>query len=252
MKKQVIEIKGKKIGQGKPLVCVPVMENTQYDIVSEVARLVNLGADMIEWRVDAFDNVHSLDAVREVLAEVRPIIHDTVFLFTFRSKKQGGLLELNYEKVCGLHQVAAESKVADLVDVEYFDVYDVDSEIRTLQSMGVKVIASHHDFCNTPTGETIAFMLEQMRESGTDIVKIALMPESADDVLRLLRETNTFHTKYPGQPLITMSMGKLGVISRISGEVFGSCVTFGAGKVSSAPGQIPMSTLQQILDAISG
>ena len=252
MSKQVIEIKDKKIGQGIPIICVPVMEQRKDDILSEVSRLVGLGAEMIEWRVDAFKDVLNVDEVREVLTCLSPMIENTVFLFTFRSKKQGGLLELDYEKVCHLRQVAAESKIVDIIDVEYFDVEHVDDEIRTLQNMGVKVIASHHDFCRTPSKEIIANLLDQMVDSNADIVKIALMPQSSDDVLCLLEQTNVFHKKYPNQPLITMSMGKLGVISRISGEVFGSCVTFGAGKVSSAPGQIPMLKLQGILDAIHG
>ena len=252
MSKNGIEIKGKNIGQGKPMVCVPVMERKKEDILSEVTRLVDLGAEMIEWRVDAFEDVSRTDAVREILACLSPIIENTVFLFTFRSKKQGGLLELDYEKIRHLHQVAAESKTVDLIDVEYFEAENVSYEINVLQDMGVKVIVSHHDFCETPPQETIDTILEQMAKSDADIVKIALMPQSTEDVLLLLEKTNAFHKKYPDQLLITMSMGNLGVISRISGEVFGSCVTFGSGKVSSAPGQIPMLQLQQILDAIHG
>ena len=41
-------------------------------------------------------------------------------------------------------------------------------------------------------------------------------------------------------PAITMSMGKDGVISRLCGEVFGSCVTFGSHEKASAPGQMQM------------
>ena len=40
-----------------------------------------------------------------------------------------------------------------------------------------------------------------------------------------------------------MSMGKLGVISRICGEVFGSAVTFGTAGKASAPGQLPANQL---------
>ena len=93
-------------------------------------------------------------------------------------------------------------------------------------------------------------LLDQMKHSNADIVKLAVMPQNADDVLRLLSETNHFHKRYPNQPLITMSMGKLGVISRISGEVFGSCVTFGAGKNASAPGQIEMGKLEEFLQVL--
>lgn len=249
--KTYIEVKGKKVGQAKPIICVPVMEHRKDEIVVEAARLVGLGAEMIEWRVDAFENATSMNAVREVLAELKPIVQNTILLFTFRSKKQGGLLELDYEKVYDLHQVAAESKMVDFIDVEYFDVDDMDRQIHKLQKMGVHVITSHHDFEETPSAEVIAMLLEQMAQSGTDIVKLAVMPQTTEDVLCLLEETNAFHKKYPKQLLITMSMGKLGVLSRISGETFGSCVTFGAGKNASAPGQIPMADLQQILDAIS-
>ena len=56
---------------------------------------------------------------------------------------------------------------------------------------------------------------------------------------------------YPNQLLITMSMGKLGMVSRISGELFGSCVTFAAGKKASAPGQIAMDDLKNILQILS-
>ena len=41
------------------------------------------------------------------------------------------------------------------------------------------------------------------------------------------------------------------VISLISGEVFVSCVTFGAGKNASAPGQIEMAKLEEILEVLS-
>ena len=248
----MIEIKGKKFGQGRPIICVPVMEIKKEDILSEISRLVELGAEMIEWRVDAFEEVNSIDVVKSVLTEIKQVINNTVFLFTFRSKKQGGLLELENEILYQLRRIAAESKVVDFIDVEYFEVDQVDSEIRELQNMGVKIIASHHNFNETPSREKITLLLEQMRDGKADIVKIALMPKSTEDVLCLLKVTNAFHKKYPNQLLITMSMGKLGMISRISGEVFGSCVTFGAGKISSAPGQIPMLELQEILNTISG
>lgn len=249
MKKQM-EIKGKVIGAGKPLICVPIMDRSKEDIVAEAKRLINLGTEMIEWRVDAFENVASLNAIREVLVELKPLVKDTILLYTFRSKEQGGMCEMSYKQMYDLHQVAAETGVVDLVDVEYFKNDNVDKEIRTLQRMGVKVITSHHDFYETPQGNVIFILLEQMAASGTDIVKLAVMPQCTEDVLTLLSETNRFHKEYPEIPLITMAMEKLGAVSRISGEIFGSCVTFGAGKNASAPGQIPIEKLKLILETL--
>ena len=239
-----------RFGQGKPVVCVPVMENKKEEILAEVTRLVNSGAEMIEWRVDAFEQVHCVEAVQEVLLEMKSIVESTMIVFTFRTKKQGGLLELEEDLLRRLHQIAAESTVGDFVDVEYFATEHADEEIRTLQNLGAEVIASHHDFAKTPSGKEITEILERMTESKCDIVKLAVMPQTPEDVLVLLEETNAFRRRHPNQRLITMSMGRLGVISRISGGVFGSCVTFGAGKNASAPGQIPMGDLHHILDII--
>lgn len=248
----MLKVKNREIGVGKPLVCVSVMDEERFDIVDEIKRLVQNGVEMIEWRVDAFSGVKSPNAVRQVLQDIAPIVKNTILVFTFRSKEQGGECSLSDEKVYDLHMVAAESRVVDFIDVEYFYTEDADIEIRDLQKMGVKVITSHHDFHQTPSSDVLFMLLEQMKQSNTDIVKMAMMPNSTEDVLRLLEETNRFHKKYPKQPLITMAMGKLGVISRVAGETFGSCVTFGAGKNASAPGQIEMKCLGQILDALHG
>ncbi|MBE5888077.1 MAG: type I 3-dehydroquinate dehydratase [Lachnospiraceae bacterium] len=243
----VLQIKNKKFGEGSPLICVPVMALTKDAIIEDTKQLVEDKVDIIEWRVDAFEGIHSLNAIRDVLIELKTIVQDTVLLFTFRSQEQGGLISLPYEKIYDIHQVAAESKVVDLIDVEYFQSENIDKEIRILQKMGAKVVTSHHDFYETPSEDVLFMLLEQMKHSHADIVKLAVMPNNTDDVLRLLEETSHFHKRYPNQPLITMSMGKMGCVSRISGEIFGSCVTFGAGKTASAPGQIPYDDLREIL-----
>lgn len=248
----MLRVKNKAIGNGKPLICISVMDTEKTAIVAEVKRLIANGAEMVEWRVDAFSGVKSPNAVREVLRELAPLIKDTILIFTFRSKEQGGECSLTKDQIYDLHQVAAESKVVDFIDVEYFYTEDADEEIYTLQKMGTKVITSHHDFHETPSSDILFMLLEQMNHSNADIVKLAMMPNSVEDVLRLLEETNHFHQRYPKQPLITMSMGKLGVISRVAGETFGSCVTFGAGKNASAPGQVEMGKLRFILDVLSG
>lgn len=89
-----------------------------------------------------------------------------------------------------------------------------------------------------------------MKKLGADVAKLACMPQSAKDVLTLLSATEHVKSQYPDEPLITMSMGKLGAVSRISGEIFGSCLTFGSAKQASAPGQIEVTMLQKILKVL--
>ena len=72
--------------------------------------------------------------------------------------------------------------------------------------------------------------------------------KSEEDVLRLLSVTNEFYKENPDTPIITMAMGKMGMISRLCGETFGSCVTFASHKEASAPGQMPYKDVIEILD----
>ena len=106
---------------------------------------------------------------------------------------------------------------------------------------------SNHDFDKTPEREEIVKRLCKMQELNADLPKIAVMPKSTTDVLTLLCATDDMVTKYAKTPIITMSMAGLGVISRLSGETFGSALTFGAAKVASAPGQVEVNKLSEIL-----
>ena len=49
-----MEIKGKTIGTGKPLLCVPVMESNKEEIIDELWTLAKSEADIVEWRIDTF------------------------------------------------------------------------------------------------------------------------------------------------------------------------------------------------------
>ena len=68
--------------------------------------------------------------------------------------------------------------------------------------------------------------------------------------MTLLAATLEMYEQYADRPIITMSMSKLGIISRLSGEVFGSAATFGALKKASAPGQIDIKELRSVLTTI--
>lgn len=247
-----IIIKDHTIGNGRPLICVPVMERTKEGIIDEITCLANSCADMIEWRIDAFSDFTDYNAVRDVFEAAQPVLSDKLFLYTFRTKKQGGMAQVSDEVLNDLHDLAVESGCVDLIDLEYFESEHPIRKIRELQKAGVKVVASHHDFEVTPEPDVMNMLLERMYEGGADIVKLAVMPNSRRDVLKLLDATDMFLEKHPDTPIITMSMGSLGSISRLCGEHFGSCVTFGAHKTASAPGQFEMNHLKEILDAIHG
>ena len=139
----------------------------------------------------------------------------------------------------------------DLVDVEAFTGDEiVTSIISHAHANGVKVIASNHDFAKTPEKDEIVRRLRKMQTLGADIPKIALMPTCKKDVLTLLEATLEMSEQYADRPIITMSMAGTGVVSRLTGETFGSALIFGAASKASAPGQIGVHELKQVLDII--
>ncbi len=243
-------IRGITIGEGRPLLCAPIIEDTKDGILSECRSLLDTPADMIEWRADLFEGIRECDAVIEILERMRSILGEKLLLFTCRSKRQGGNAALSEEENHGLLLAVAKSGFADLIDMEYFSFQHPGKEIRLLHEAGAVIVASHHDFHETPPEEAMEHLLQNMADGSADLVKLAVMPENMEDVLRLLAVTDRFRKDYPDTPIITMSMGRYGMLSRICGEFFGIAVTFGYHRRASAPGQIGLGELSQMLKKI--
>jgi len=172
-------------------------------------------------------------------------------IFTFRSAKEGGQYELSSSDYVALNQAVASTGEVDLIDVELFnEATDIEQLIATAHQHDTFVIISNHDFHQTPPKEEIISRLCRAQQLGADITKIAVMPQSSSDVITLLDATNTMKEQHADRPMITMSMAGKGMISRLTGELFGSAITFGAIQKSSAPGQVPVSELRSILNML--
>ncbi|EBS2736849.1 type I 3-dehydroquinate dehydratase, partial [Salmonella enterica subsp. enterica serovar Richmond] len=188
------------------------------------------------------------ESVLEAAGAIREIITDKPLLFTFRSAKEGGEQALTTGQYIALNRAAVDSGLVDMIDLELFTGDDeVKATVGYAHQHNVAVIMSNHDFHKTPAAEEIVQRLRKMQELGADIPKIAVMPQTKADVLTLLTATVEMQERYADRPIITMSMSKTGVISRLAGEVFGSAATFGAVKKASAPGQISVADLRTVL-----
>ena len=209
------------------------------------------GAELIEWRADFYSDVLNEQKVEETLKSLRQIINDIPLIFTIRTDAEGGKLQISGVEYANLLKFVAGSGEADIIDVELFkEGINIGKLVEDIHAFEVLVIMSNHNFTETPEKEEIIKRLCQMQELGADLPKIALMPNSPADVLCLLSATEEMARKHATKPLVTMSMGGLGSITRLSGEVFGSSMTFGSAGKSSAPGQISVSELKQCLQTI--
>ncbi|WP_425613273.1 type I 3-dehydroquinate dehydratase [Xylocopilactobacillus apicola] len=234
------------LGVGRPKIAVPITGANKAEIITQATKAKEAQPDLIEWRVDYFDQFNALQSVGQ---ELRQTIGDIALITTFRTKNEGGQLELahveDYAEIC---QTVLQGKFTDAIDVERFYQEDIVKQIVQLAHQdNVAVIMSNHDFAKTPCAKDIKERLLGMIELGADVAKIAVMPETPADVLTLMSATKET-SKIANRPLITMSMGDLGKVSRIAGEVFGSTVTFATVGTASAPGQIPIERLRQDLN----
>ncbi|MFT8871819.1 MAG: type I 3-dehydroquinate dehydratase [Sporolactobacillus sp.] len=251
MSEHVLNLKGISIGAGIPKIIIPLVGSDKQKIQQEAALAMSLQPDAIEWRVDAFEQANDLDAVKDIIARLHKQFADILLLVTFRSKKEGGKQDIDPEDYVILNKVIVETHQVDLIDVELFtgEAF-VRQIVSCAHANNVRVVMSSHDFEKTPAKADIISRLRKMQAFDADIPKIAVMPKQKADVLILLEATAEMNDTYADRPIITMSMGGLGAISRLSGEIFGSSMTFGSGEKASAPGQIPVHELRKALRII--
>ena len=246
-------IKNVELGAGGTKICLPIIAKTKEEILKEGEELKNSVADIIEWRADFYEDVMNNEKVLDVLDKLTDVLQDKPVLFTFRTKNEGGEKSIDtlYYKIL-IGSVIKQQKVG-AVDVELFMGEGLLEEIvAKAEKYGVKVVASNHDFGKTPEKDVIVDRLLTMKKKGAHVSKIAVMPKSEQDVLNLLQATYDAKSQCPEMTIISMSMGRLGIVSRIGGGVFGSAMTFGAKtkELASAPGQVEAGQLKDILGVV--
>jgi len=246
-------IRGIAIGEGKPKIVVPIIENTEASIFEKAKSISQLPVDVIEWRADAFDDIFNNEKTLGVIKGLRDIFPDKILIFSFRILSESGNREIDMDTYTNLNQFAAESGMVDLVDVALISCSEVAEEnITRIHKAGSLVMGSFHNFVDTPEKEVLIRTLMKMQGMGADISKIAVMPTNADDLLTLLNATYETASKYGDKPIVTTAMSSSGLLSRLAGEIFGSSMTYGAVGEATAPGQISVELLNDVLDLLHG
>lgn len=246
-----VTVRNLEIGAGAPKIIVPIVARSTEEILRKAKELLSYSVDLVEWRADFYDRISDPAESVATARALNRILKSIPILFTFRTKKEGGDKEISMSAYTALNKALADSGAVDLIDVEIFSGDAVVREnIANIHAAGVKVVGSNHDFLGTPEKADIIYRLRVMQDYGADIPKIAVMPKTPADVITLLDATQEMHNKYADRPILTMSMSPMGVISRVCGDAFGSCMTFGAVGQVSAPGQIPVEKLEAVLSIL--
>jgi len=191
-----------------------------------------VSADLLEFRLDLFTG----EALSQIEA-LRSLQSSSLVLYTWRSKSQGGEGPNGHKRLQLIEDYLKHPP--DYLDIEIDDPLEWVLSIRH-QFPQVKIIASAHYF--TSGFEVVETALKRLQCIPAEIYKIAIRAASIEDTLRLmLLAKNTL------LPLVTISMGENGAISRILSPIYGGVVTYAAMNEATiaAPGQLTAETLLQ-------
>ena len=251
---RTVTIRDVVIGEGRVKTIVPITGTTADEAIAQ-ARAIGASAqtDVAEFRVDFLDI--ALDAAR--LAALGPKIaeqlHGKPLIVTFRTQAEGGNKAIADTDYAVMYETLLKAHFADLIDVEMFRSEAVVRRLlAAAHEAGVFVVMSSHDFSATPPAAELVARLRRQQELGADVLKLAMMPFDPGDVLELFRATWEMASRYAERPMMTMSMGGTGVVSRLAGEIFGSAMSFGMIGRASAPGQVEVDRLAGVLNLIHG
>jgi 3-dehydroquinate dehydratase I len=243
-----VRVKNTVLGGPQPLICLPLVGANKAVLQKEAKELIALQPDLLEWRIDAYEQVENVEECLLALKELRTTIGQIPLIFTCRIDLEGGFKRIAQQKRLKLFAAVIESGMIDIVDIELCNGKEfIEAVQERARPNDVKLILSYHNFRETPDEAFLCAKLVEAQAAGADIGKLAVMPKNYGDVLVLLSATNKARNNSVQGPIITMSMGPEGAISRLAGGLFGSDITFAIGTQASAPGQIPINDLKSAM-----
>ncbi len=217
----------------KPMICAPILEKKSESVLQSAKKAIDLGADILEFRIDALENPDAND-VQNLIEEINyPLIA------TNRMKSEGGFFNGSEEERISILIKAAKN--ADIVDIELHTENKLQEKVIKASKSS---IISYHDFKKTPSFAELLDVVKKEKEIG-DIAKFAVMPNNNKDTLTVLNVLSEVHNT------IGIAMGEIGKYTRLVAPIFGSPITFASIGKESAPGQLDIQTTKDILQKLA-
>jgi len=243
---KVCDVRNIKIGEGMPKICVPIVDETLEQIIETAWKIKFSVADLVEWRADFFEYINDFEKIKDVLKHLKDILEMPI-LFTLRTANDGGKTNIAIKDYVKINSEISSLQMADIIDVELSSGSEnVKNIVDLARKNDVKTIVSNHRK-DTPATEEIVDILKTMQDFNPDMAKIALTPKSNKDVIALLSAMDDMTENFAKIPIIAISMTKIGVITRVSQEMFTSSITFASLDKCSAPGQIVVDDMKTVL-----
>lgn len=224
--------KGKTVLNGIPKVALVINDQEPNKVIKP------LPVDFLEIRVDQFQS-HAIAYIEKSI-RARKALGIPLILTVRNAKEEGGKARIS--DAAKLKIFVALLSLVEGIDIELKS--PIISQVIPLAKKNKKfVIVSSHNFKKTPAAAVLEKILKDAVKKGADIVKIAAKANALADVNRLWQ----FTLRHQKDNVITMSLGRIGSISRLTFPAAGSLLTYSYVGRPSAPGQLPFAVLQKRL-----
>ena len=220
----------------------------ENSIISEAHRAFLSAAEIIEWRADYFEGVQDDVMLIRMLKTIRMNIGSKAFLFTYRTKEEGGTIPFRDTEYMHILKIAIDSRLIDLIDIECcVSEYMAMEMIAYARQKNIYMIGSNHTAGFSLSIGEMEYRVRYMQKLGVDIARLTVIPQRKRDAYRLLLTTHDLAEDL-NFPIAVLGLGEYGKYTRVLGELFGSCLTCAVLDAGDDPSEISVSRMASLLD----
>ncbi|MFX1455784.1 MAG: type I 3-dehydroquinate dehydratase [Promethearchaeota archaeon] len=243
-------------------ICVPIQVKSVdlSEITPTINKVIKLKPDFVELRFDYISDIEKItkDFIISLINQIQPQIP---VICTFREKSEGGQREIEINERRQIIELIIESK-PKFVDIEINTENQVLRDLILLASQNEVIpILSYHDFERTPSYEEVSNILENSFKRlknlllvsekilNKSIFKLIFIAHSFEDNIVPLKLCKLNSSK--NSRIISFCMGDQGLFSRILCPFSGSLLTFSSLDEKTAPGQVNIIKIREILNLLN-
>lgn len=246
-------------------VVVPLVAADADALAAQCAQVAALPAgtvDLVEWRLDRYDEVVATGEFAAGLEVLRRALPGMPVLGCYRTPDEEGRPELRPDPpaACPDRPQQYLDLVSGMAATGAFSLVDVQrshpqarAALDACAAAGAPVVLSQHHFDGPlAAAETARVFADMAAELGAapGVAKLAVTPHAASDVTELMHATAVSAARLE-VPLVAIAMGPLGRITRVGAPSFGSAMSYCTAGEGSAPGQVPAETARGFLDLLA-
>ena len=241
-----------KLGEQPIVLAVVTGETKPQDVISAIVR----GASGLEFRLDQGFEIRDgrCRAIDQMIdREFTEIIHSVPRMMTVRIKSEGGAWpdEQHEERMALIDTYKDRFHAIDL-ELRDMEKHGAPKFLEWVKNNGVVINGSGHNFETTVSDDELDYLDRLAEEFGVDVLKVAMMAKSRNDIHRLNRFLIGRRSKVAHRSVIPM--GPLGKFARIAFPLLEprSVFTYASIGETVAPGQFSVMDTRRLLNELGG